>query len=45
MPPRETYVMREGRLVPKRGAKRDDIVRGPQIIRDIEPYRSVALER
>jgi hypothetical protein len=45
MPPRETYVMREGRLVPKRGAKRDDIApRGPQIIRDIEPYRSVAFD-
>jgi hypothetical protein len=44
MPQRETYVMREGRLVRERDAKRDDIVCGPQIIRDIEPYRSVALD-
>jgi hypothetical protein len=45
MPPRETYVMREGRLVRKSDAKCADIApRGPQIIRDIEPYRSVALD-
>jgi hypothetical protein len=45
MPPRETYVMRGGRLVPKRLVQpRHGALRGPQIVRDIEPYRSVALD-
>jgi hypothetical protein len=45
MPPRETYVMREGRLVRKCDAARAERARrGPQIIRDIEPYRSVAFD-
>ena len=44
-PPRETYVMREGRLVPKRlAAPRPGAQAGPQIVRDLEPYRSVALD-
>jgi hypothetical protein len=44
MPLRETYVMREGRLVPKREGARANVASGPQIIRDIEPYRSIALD-
>ena len=45
MPPRETYVMREGRLVHKRlAAPRHGAQSGARIVRDIEPYRSVALD-
>jgi hypothetical protein len=45
MSSRETFVMREGRLVRKRDAMRAERTpRGPQIIRDIAPYRSVALD-
>jgi hypothetical protein len=44
MPVRETYVMRNGRLVPKQ-QMRAPAARGPHLIRDIEPYRSVAVDR
>jgi hypothetical protein len=42
---RETYVMRHGRLVPKQQVTGAPAPRGPYLIRDIEPYRSVALDR
>ena len=45
MAARETYVMRNGRLVPKQQAIATPTPQGPHLIRDIEPYRSVALDR
>jgi hypothetical protein len=42
---RETYVMRGGRLVPKSAAApRAAAAAGPQIISDLAPYRSAAID-
>jgi hypothetical protein len=45
MAARETYVMRNGCLVPKQQVLGTSARQGPHLIRDIEPYRSVALDR
>ena len=42
---RETYVIREGRLVAKRLVEPPARAAGtPSILRDIEPYRSIAVD-
>lgn len=44
MTSRKTYVMCDGRIVSKREARYMAFKRGPQIIRDIAPYRSAAAD-
>jgi hypothetical protein len=41
---RETHVMRGGRLVPKSAAAPRAAAAGPQIIRDLAPCRSAAID-
>jgi hypothetical protein len=44
MRPRETYVMREGRIVPKRLVEAARKEPSLHVIRDIDPYRSIATD-